>query len=82
MGIVIIGAGVLAASFGSAWREPVEELLYGYTFTQIPELYLPYWPFVPFLPLLIIALGAYLIGASRQRSTPEERNGVEQAQAL
>ena len=66
MGIVIIGVGVVAASFGSAWREAADELLYGYTFTRIPELYLPYWPFEPFLPLLIIALGAYLIGTSRQ----------------
>ncbi len=81
MGIVIIGVGVVAASFGSAWREPAEELLYGYTFTQIPELYLPYWPFIPFLPLLIIALGAYLIGTSRQGPTPEERTGVEQVEA-
>ena len=66
IGIVITGVGIVAASFGSAWREAADELLYGYTFTRIPELYLPYWPFEPFLPLLIIALGAYLIGTSRQ----------------
>ena len=74
VGIVIIGVGVVTASFGSAWREPAEKVLYGYTFTQIPELYLPYWPFIPFLSLLIIALGAYLIGTSRQGPTPEERS--------
>ena len=81
MGILIIGFGIVAASFGSAWRETAEELLYGYTFTQIPELYLPYWPFEPFLPLLIIALGSYLIGASRQGRALGRVSRAEQAKA-
>jgi len=64
VGLVVVGTGIGAASFGSIWREAAEELLYGYTFTRIPELYLPYWPFEPFLPLLIIGLGCYLISKS------------------
>ena len=72
-GIVIIGLGVAAATFGSAWREATGELLYGYAFTRIPELYLPYWPFEPFLPLSIIALGTYLVGTSRQVRRIEDR---------
>ncbi|MCS5658736.1 MAG: hypothetical protein NZ762_09765 [Dehalococcoidia bacterium] len=64
VGVVVIGAGIGAASFGSTWSEAAQELLYGYTLTRIPELYLPYWPFEPFLPLLVIGLGCYLIGKS------------------
>jgi len=52
--------GLIAASFGSAWRGSAEEYLTGYSFTQIPELYLPYWPFLSYLPLFVIALGAFL----------------------
>ncbi|MCP5118804.1 MAG: hypothetical protein GY953_48955 [bacterium] len=59
-GIVLIGFGLIAAAFGLAWREPVEEFLLGHTISQTLELYLPYWPFTPFLPLFIIALGAFL----------------------
>jgi hypothetical protein len=35
--------------------------LTGYSFTRIPELYVPYWPFEPWLPVFVIALGALLI---------------------
>ena len=65
MGSAIVGVGLVAASFGSVWRETAEELLTGYAITQFPELYLPYWPFEPFLPLFVIALGAFLITKSR-----------------
>ncbi len=65
LGIVVVGFGLIAATFGSVWREPAEELLTGYAITRIPELYLPYWPFEPFLPLFIIALGAFLWAKSR-----------------
>jgi DMSO/TMAO reductase YedYZ heme-binding membrane subunit len=65
IGSVIIGIGLIAASFGLLWREQAEELLTGYAITRIPELYLPYWPFEPFFPLFIIALGAFLATKSR-----------------
>ena len=65
MGILCVGIGLIAASFGSVWREAAEALLTGYAITQIPELYLPYWPFEPFLPLVIIGLGAFLWTKSR-----------------
>jgi hypothetical protein len=55
-----MGVGLIAASFGSVWRGTAEELLTGYSFTRMPELYLPYWPFEPFLALFLIALGAFL----------------------
>lgn len=61
VGVVVVGLGFGAASFGSLWREAAEQFLYGYTFTRIPELYFPYWPFEPFLPLLVIGIGFYLI---------------------
>ena len=60
-GLATVGAGLIAASFGSLWRETVSDMLTGYSFTQIPELYLPYWPFEPFLPLFVIALGVLLM---------------------
>jgi len=60
-GLATVGAGLFAASFGSLWRESVSDMLTGYSFTQIPELYLPYWPFEPYLPLLVIALGVLLM---------------------
>ena len=53
--------GLFAASFGSLWRETVSDMLTGYSFTQIPELYLPYWPFEPYHPLFVIALGVLLM---------------------
>jgi hypothetical protein len=65
MGIVVVGIGLITATFSSLWREPVGELLTGYAMTRIPELYLPYWPFEPYLPLFIIALGAFLTTRSR-----------------
>ena len=77
IGVVVVGVGVVAASFGSAWRESAEELLYDYTFTRIPEAYLPYWPFEPFLPLVIIALGSYLIGTSRQGKAPAKASRTD-----
>ena len=60
MGNVVIAFGILAASFGSIWREPAEDMLTGYSITYLPETFLPYWPFEPFLPLFIIAFGIYL----------------------
>ena len=60
IGAVLIGFGLIAASSGLVWWEPVEELLTGYSFTRLPELYLPYWPPIPFLPLFIISAGAFL----------------------
>jgi hypothetical protein len=65
MGCLVVGIGLIAASFGSAWRETADELLTGYAITQIPELYLPYWPFQPYLPLFTIALGAFLVANPR-----------------
>ena len=65
LGLVLVGIGLIAASTGSLWWEPVEELLTGYALTRIPELYLPYWPPIPFLPLFVIALGALLTRKSR-----------------
>jgi DMSO/TMAO reductase YedYZ heme-binding membrane subunit len=65
VGWLIVGVGVIAASFGLVWRETADELLTGYAITQFPELYLPYWPFQPFLPLFIIVLGAFLITRTR-----------------
>ncbi len=65
IGVVLVGFGLIAAAFGLAWREAVEEFLLGHTISQTLELYLPYWPFTPFLPLFIIALGAFLWAKSR-----------------
>jgi DMSO/TMAO reductase YedYZ heme-binding membrane subunit len=67
MGYAFIAFGVLAASFGSVWREPVQELITGYAITHLPEKYLPYWPFEPFLSLFIIAFGVYLTTKFRAR---------------
>jgi hypothetical protein len=64
LGGVVIGMGIAAACLGSQWQGAAQELLYGYTFTTILELYLPYWPFEPFLPLLVIGIGGYLISQS------------------
>jgi hypothetical protein len=61
LGYMVIGIGLLAASFGLAWQKTAEQYLTGYTITYWPETYLPYWPFEPFLPLFIIALGTYLL---------------------
>jgi hypothetical protein len=60
-GVVLIGIGLIAASTGAMWREPVEEFMTGYALTRLPELYLPYWPPTPLLPLFIIAAGAFLM---------------------
>lgn len=57
---VAIDVGLVAAAFGKAWYPTAANLLTGYSFTRIPELYVPYWPFEPWLPVLVIAPGAYL----------------------
>lgn len=63
-GFALVGFGMIAVSLGSVWRPIAEDLLYGYSFTRVPELYLPYWPFEPFLPLIVILLGTCLITTS------------------
>ena len=70
-GYVLIGIGLLVAAFGSAWRPMAEAILYGYTITRWPELYLPYWPFEPFLALFVITLGAYLTTGVRGTAAPQ-----------
>jgi hypothetical protein len=62
-GVVVVG--LVAATFGAAWRQSADDILTGYAFTQIPELYLPYWPFQPYLPLFVIGLGAMLAAKAR-----------------
>ena len=78
-GVLLIGAGLVAASVGSAWRGIAEQYLYGYALTEIPELYLPYWPFEPFLSLAVIMLGVYLLRpggrAARERAAPDRGAG-------
>ena len=78
-GIVLIGAGLVAASIGSAWQGTAEQYVYGYALTEIPELYLPYWPFEPFLSLAVIMLGVYLLRtggrAARERAVPDRSAG-------
>ena len=59
-GIALIGIGLVAAGIGSALRGVADQYLYGYTLTEWPELYLPYWPFEPFLALAVIGIGVYL----------------------
>jgi len=66
MGGTVVAFGILAASFGSIWRESAEEMLTGYSIFYLPEKFLPYWPFVYFLPLFTIAFGVY----STARLTP------------
>lgn len=73
----LIACGILAASSGSAWREPAQEILTGYAITYLPEKYLPYWPFEPYLPLFIIAFGIYLTTKFRaQEQTDLEKQTV------
>ena len=55
---VAIDVGLVAAAFGKAWYPTAANFLTGYSFTRIPELYVPYWPFEPWLPVLVIAPGA------------------------
>lgn len=68
-GGALVGAGLVAAAMGSAWRGTAEQYLYGYALTEAPELYLPYWPFEPFLPLGVIMLGVYVL-RSGARAAP------------
>ena len=64
VGSAIVAVGLFAAVFGSLWSSTAQEVLYGYSMTRIPELFLPYWPFEPFLPLGIVGIGIYLVAAS------------------
>lgn len=63
-GFAAIGLGLAAAFFGTYWAPIASRLMYGYSLTRVPELYLPYWPFEPFLPMFAIAIGAWLIARS------------------
>ena len=60
-GGLLLGAGIVAAATGSAWHDTAGRYLYGYTLTETPGLYLPYWPFEPFLALAVILPGLYLL---------------------
>jgi hypothetical protein len=64
-GVALVALGLITACSGALWRPLAERVLYGYSFTQIPELYLPYWPFEPFLALAILAPGVALISRSQ-----------------
>ena len=59
-GVALIGIGLAISIFGSGWKKIAAASLYGYEFSRIPELYLPFWPFEPFLPLAIMLGGIYL----------------------
>lgn len=69
LGGMVIAVGFVAASFGSAWYGTANRWLSGYTFTELPETYLPYWPFEPWLPLAVIALGSVLVGKAQAKTS-------------
>jgi hypothetical protein len=60
MGIVVMGIGLIAVTFGSPWQKASQEFTSSYAFSEWLELYLPYWPFEPFIPLFVILLGISL----------------------
>jgi hypothetical protein len=60
MGIVVMGIGLIAVTFGSPWQKISEEFTSSYAISEWLELYLPYWPFEPFIPLFVILLGIFL----------------------
>jgi hypothetical protein len=57
---LLVVLGLVTAVTSGLWREAGEDLLTGYSFTHIPETYLPYWPFEPFIPLILLALAAWV----------------------
>ncbi len=65
MGIVGIGIGLVAATFGLPWQKAAEEFISAYAFSGWLKLYLPYWPFEPYIPLFVILLGVFLATKSR-----------------
>ena len=67
-GGAIVALGLFAATFASLWSSTAQEVLYGYSLTRIPELYLPYWPFEPFLPLALVGIGIFLLAGSPGRA--------------
>jgi hypothetical protein len=69
-GLTVIVSGFVLAALTPLWRQLSEHLLTGYSWTAIPETYLPYWPFEPFIPLFVIALGGYIL---TQRKSSGER---------
>ena len=78
MARALIAFGIIAASFGSVWREPAQDILKGHAITYLPETYLPYWPFEPYLPLFIIAFGVYLTTKFRV----QQQTGLEKKMGL
>ena len=65
LGIVFVALGLIVAASGTLWGPTAQRVLYGYTLTRYPELYLPYWPFEPFIALAFLALGLVLISRSQ-----------------
>lgn len=74
-GMVTVTIGLIAGGIGSSWYPALHNILTGYSFTRVPELYLPYWPFEPFLPLLIIGLGFFML--TRSGNTVADRHAPE-----
>lgn len=45
----------------------VQQLIYGYSLTRLPELYMPYWPFEPWFAVALAGSGAYLLSGRLAR---------------
>ena len=64
IGISFVALGLVVAVSGTLWGPIAQRVLYGYSLTRFPELFLPYWPFEPFIALAFLAFGLVLISRS------------------
>ncbi len=64
-GGAIIAFGLIAASTGLRWQQPVTDFLTTPMWSADLVLWLPFWPFEPYLALFIIGLGTALVTKAR-----------------
>lgn len=61
LGGVIVALGLILASTGLQWQEPVTAFLLSPAWSANLVLWLPYWPFEPYLSLFVIGLGVSML---------------------
>jgi len=65
LGAAVVVFGIVVASSGRQWQEPVTSYLTSAQWSADLVLWLPYWPLEPYFSLFIIGFGALLMTRSR-----------------
>jgi DMSO/TMAO reductase YedYZ heme-binding membrane subunit len=79
LGGVVIAFGLLVASTGLHWQEPVTAFITAPKWSADLVLWLPYWPLEPYLSIFIIGLGAALATKTKAKT---DLRGIEKTASI